>query len=746
MKGIIYLLIIISVISFECNNVNAQVNINERSVLINYGIDPDNYEQVIDSLSSTDYDKRWFLISWIKTAKISAAISELKLLYHRPYSISLPMSRGLEQQSMILKAIIELEDTSFQEEIRQELDTLALNDENAYEIIRFSSYLQLKHNDSYGWQHMKKYFLYNYTEDFIYSMIYYLKPFIYSSHHEEVIEILRSLATFDIVALKYLREINDPESESLAINMALSSTNSYYRTAAREILHSIDNYSYVTTLKQLLDTLTESRLSIYLELLEAAQPSIYKFVLDLYNVNQYPADSSIIVQALDMKWLFYPDPVANVVDVIDSLSSALFQFYNFGWIGDVNFVNELNTYVLNSKTYYILNDTVSCINQLKLLRGKIDFEIRDTIDIVNTFLNEEAWKYLYPRIYFIERKIDETWENDVLFSINPSSVPAGTPATRVRLTGSGFSHGSLAYWDKNYYLDFYVISPSEMDIIIPQTFLNKPGEYEIDVSNYIARVENSLPFSVEPPVLDLVALVPAVAILNSGAFTIEVLGSGFTSSATVYFGGQEKLTTFVSDSVITAEILSSDVIVVGSFPVWVKDKYSISDTLQFSVMQVSNPNLVVNLKNSLGNQIPANNVMYYEGKWKDAVNNGDGTFTVITTKPTVSIRMFYEYANQTVHNVPAQNNTYTFQTVNATVQLQNSLGNLIDQGTVQYYAGAWRSFGTTVNGVANKELLPINYSFRMIYEYVLLDKQQDISTNSTVTFSTVLCTVKVTKA
>ncbi|OQY75837.1 MAG: hypothetical protein B6D44_00710, partial [Ignavibacteriales bacterium UTCHB2] len=79
----------------------------------------------------------------------------------------------------------------------------------------------------------------------------------------------------------------------------------------------------------------------------------------------------------------------------------------------------------------------------------------------------------------------------------------------------------------------------------------------------------------------------------------------------------------------------------------------------------TNPNLLVNLKNSLGNQIPASNVMYYEGSWKDAVNNGDGTFTVITTKPTVSIRMFYEYANQTVNNVPAQNNTYTFTTVNA---------------------------------------------------------------------------------
>jgi len=160
----------------------------------------------------------------------------------------------------------------------------------------------------------------------------------------------------------------------------------------------------------------------------------------------------------------------------------------------------------------------------------------------------------------------------------------------------------------------------------------------------------------------------------------------------------------------------------------------------------TNPNLLVNLKNSLGNQIPASNVMYYEGSWKDAVNNGDGTFTVITSKPTVSIRMFYEYANQTVNNVPAQNNTYTFTTVNASVQLKNSSGNLIDEGTVQYYAGAWRSFGTTINGVAYKELLPVNYSFRMTYEYVLNDKQQNLSENPVVDFSTVLCTIKVTNA
>ena len=105
--------------------------------------------------------------------------------------------------------------------------------------------------------------------------------------------------------------------------------------------------------------------------------------------------------------------------------------------------------------------------------------------------------------------------------------------------------------------------------------------------------------------------------------------------------------------------------------------------------------------------------------------------------------MFYEYANQTVNDVAAQNNTYTFHTVNTQVELENSSGRLIDEGTVQYYAGAWKDFGITVNGVASKELLPVNYSFRMTYEYGSNDKQQDISLNAIVIFQTVNAAVQL---
>ena len=86
------------------------------------------------------------------------------------------------------------------------------------------------------------------------------------------------------------------------------------------------------------------------------------------------------------------------------------------------------------------------------------------------------------------------------------------------------------------------------------------------------------------------------------------------------------------------------------------------------------PGLRVNLINSAGNLLSGGSLKYYEGSWKDAADNRDGTFSITTDKQALSLRMNYEYGSQTVSNVPSQNNTYTFQTVNANVQLKNSSG------------------------------------------------------------------------
>ena len=151
----------------------------------------------------------------------------------------------------------------------------------------------------------------------------------------------------------------------------------------------------------------------------------------------------------------------------------------------------------------------------------------------------------------------------------------------------------------------------------------------------------------------------------------------------------------------------------------------------------------IKLVNSTGTKLTGGALQYYEGAWKDAVNNNDGTFSVTTNAKTLSLRMTYEYGTQTKSNVTVGYDTVVFQTVNAQIQLQNSTGILIDTGSVQYYAGAWRTLGTTINGIATKELLPANYSFRMTYAYASKDKQQDISVNPTVIFQTVNAAVQL---
>ncbi|MEP0860550.1 MAG: HEAT repeat domain-containing protein [Ignavibacterium sp.] len=114
----------------------------------------------------------------------------------------------------------------------------------------------------------------------------------------------------------------------------------------------------------------------------------------------------------------------------------------------------------------------------------------------------------------------------------------------------------------------------------------------------------------EPPVIvnsDIEEINPAMSLVNMGAFTMEVKGTGFTANSVVYFNGNTRTTTYVADTLLTAEIQSTDVSIAGNYPVWVSSGTTNSDTVIYKVV------------NTLPQ--PVRPVL------ECVRNNGDGTYT-----------------------------------------------------------------------------------------------------------------------
>jgi hypothetical protein len=155
------------------------------------------------------------------------------------------------------------------------------------------------------------------------------------------------------------------------------------------------------------------------------------------------------------------------------------------------------------------------------------------------------------------------------------------------------------------------------------------------------------------------------------------------------------------------------------------------------------PGLPVKLIDSQGNLLQGGSLKYYDGGWKDAIDNGNGTFSVNTERTTVNLKMTYAGGSQQLNNIAVGSETAVFQTVNSTVQLKDSQGILLDGGIVKYYASGWKDFGTVTNREVSKELLPLEYSFRMSYAGASVDKKQNIGVDSVVVFQTVNTSVQL---
>ena len=92
-------------------------------------------------------------------------------------------------------------------------------------------------------------------------------------------------------------------------------------------------------------------------------------------------------------------------------------------------------------------------------------------------------------------------------------------------------------------------------------------EFRLFLNNGYTRAATSPTVTVvfvPPPVPVVTSLSPSSGLAGSGAFSLTVNGSGFTSGSVVNWNGSPRTTTFVSSSQVRASITGADIAAVGT--------------------------------------------------------------------------------------------------------------------------------------------------------------------------------------
>jgi|GEM_PF-2164972 len=216
---------------------------------------------------------------------------------------------------------------------------------------------------------------------------------------------------------------------------------------------------------------------------------------------------------------------------------------------------------------------------------------------------------------------------------------------------------------------------------------------------------------------------------------VDSEGNGISGAAVQYYAGgwKEFGTTDAGGSVskdILPGIYTFRMSYVGASQD-LKQDVSIDPLVEFQTVNVQ-----VTLEDSAGAPLDPATIQYYAGGWKPFGTTTGGIAGKELLPGTYTFRASYEGASLDKKQDVGTDPLVMFQTVKAQVNLKDSTGTFLDTGTVQYYAGGWKSFGTTSGGIAEKELLPGSYSFRMAYLGDTQDIKQDISSGTPVVFST----------
>lgn len=192
----------------------------------------------------------------------------------------------------------------------------------------------------------------------------------------------------------------------------------------------------------------------------------------------------------------------------------------------------------------------------------------------------------------VSNALEFTIKNQIptLDSLSVNSTVIGSPDLTVSLTGKGFVPGAAIQFGSTS-LTPTTVTDTEVSFVIPEILLNSTGVIPITASNPApgGGASNALNFTVGNPVPVLASFVATSTLINTTAFTLEIVGQGFVSGTQVHFGSDTLSPSSVTSTLLTVAVPDTLLTSARMVPITVTNPEPIGGTSNSIEFGVHNP-------------------------------------------------------------------------------------------------------------------------------------------------------------
>jgi outer membrane protein assembly factor BamB len=175
-------------------------------------------------------------------------------------------------------------------------------------------------------------------------------------------------------------------------------------------------------------------------------------------------------------------------------------------------------------------------------------------------------------------------QSDIV-STSPTSVPAGAPSFTLTVNGEEFTPQSAVLWNGSRLTTSYV-SPTQLTAQVPASNVTVAGSYTITATNGSGVGVGDVIFTVTPiPTLALGKISPSQVSAGGSSFVLTAIGTGFKSTSSITWNGAALSTTYVSSTILQAQVTAAQIANTANVPITVSDSasHSTSSTIDLAI-------------------------------------------------------------------------------------------------------------------------------------------------------------------